>query len=304
MKTDIIFFGTGEFGAAMLDALFNYGHKIGLVITQPDRPIGRSQQLNESAVKILAKKHQVKVVQPENLKDFNLNNYPCDLIVVCEYGLIIPKTVLSHSKMPTINVHTSLLPKFRGASPVQSAIINGEEETGITIMQMDEKMDHGAILKQATITIDKDDTYNELLTKMQPVAANLLVNTISELQDGKITPVEQNHSKATFCKIFLREDGKINWINPSAAIYNLYRGLTPWPGVWTTWNEKRLKITKLVPATISIEPGKVQINDSTIIVGCGNKSIQILELQLEGKNKLQAKDFIAGYKNFNGATLK
>lgn len=303
METKIVFFGTGEFGAAMMDALFKSGYFIELVITQPDRPVGRSQTLYESPVKKLAKKYNFKIDQPDNLKNFEFAEKKYNLAVVCEYGLIIPKYVLNIFSLGAINVHTSLLPKYRGASPIQSAIMAGEVKTGITIMLMDEKMDHGPILKQSSTNIENDDNFFELRKKMMPQAADLLINTLSEYLANNITPQNQNESEATFCKILSKDDGRIDWEKNFKDIYNLYRGLYLWPGVWTTWDNKRLKLTEISLATRAISPSLVMIENKRIFVGCKYGSIEIHKLQLEGKKELTADKFLLGYKNFANTKL-
>lgn len=286
----------------MLESLIQAGFEIVKVATQPDRPAGRDHLATESAVKILAKKHNLEVTQPEKLKEFSLGS-DHDLNVVCQYGLIIPKAVLDAPKKGSINVHTSLLPKYRGASPIQSAIINGENETGVTVMLMDEKMDHGNILSQTKILIEKDEKYLELQKRMEKPASTLLIETLKAYLSGKINPVTQNDSEATYCTTFSRDDGRIDWKKPAIQIYDLYRGLTPWPGIWTTWNNKRLKLLSVSPSLKNVPAGIVKIEDSKIFVGTDKGSLLVTELQMEGKKAVQAKDFVSGYRDFNGSKL-
>ena len=298
----IIFFGTHDFGAAMLAALIDHGHEITLAVTQPDRPVGRKQELSASPVKQLAFQKGLNVVQPETLKNFEIDHSP-DLIVVCQYGLIIPERILKIGKNGALNVHTSLLPKYRGASPIQSAIVNGETETGITIMLMDEKMDHGPILSQVKVSIGPDDIYPELRKKMAPLAGKLLCETIEKWLNDEIKPQTQNENKVTFCKIFNRDDGRIDWSKDPKNIYDLFRGLTPWPGIWTTWQGKRLKLLNIKISDKRSEKGTAMINGGRLIVGAGNGAIEILEIQLEGKNAMSAGSFISGYTSIDGAKL-
>lgn len=303
MKKTVIFFGTGDFGADMLHALFNSGYQIDLVITQPDRPVGRKQVLTPPAVKTLALTLGLRVEQPESLKGYPLPEQRSELIVVCQYGLIIPKSVLEHAKSGAINVHTSLLPKYRGASPIQSALVNGETETGVTIMLMDEKMDHGPILRQSKVAIENNEKYSDLRKKMTGVASKLLIETLSDWLNHKIEPQIQNDQNATFCKIFTRDDGRINWQKSNQEIFNLYRGLDQWPGVWTTINDKRLKILRIEISDKNFSPGKLQFADTDIFAGCSTGSLKILELQLEGKRSMTAREFISGHADLNGAQL-
>ncbi len=304
-KPKIVFFGTHDFGAAMLQALINSKqYDIVAVVTQPDRPVGRSQELEKSPVKILAEKNNLHVFQPEPLKTFDFGLSTFDLGIVCQYGLIIPKKILDLPKFGTLNVHTSLLPKYRGASPIQTALMNGEKKTGVTIMLVDEKMDHGPILAQEKITIDPDDIAPSLSKRMAPVAGNLLLKTIPDYLSGKITPQPQDETEATFCKILTRDDGKIDFKKTADEIYNLYRGLTPWPGVWTKWDGKRLKLLSIAPSpSRKGTAGEVKVVDNKIFISTADGSIQILELQLESRGAMDARTFLTGYKDIDGAVL-
>jgi methionyl-tRNA formyltransferase len=305
-KPSLVFFGTHEFGAAMLTALISSGlFSITTVVTQPDRVAGRGNEIQESQVKKVAREHGIRVQQPETLKKeistFSVTE--AELFVVCQYGLIIPQWVLDIPTHGTINVHTSLLPHYRGASPIQTALINGETETGVTIMLMDAKMDHGAILSQATIAIDPDETYPELSKKMEPIAADLLVGTLPLWLTGSITPEIQDESEVTLCRMFTRDDGKINFSRSAIDIYNQYRGLTPWPGIWTMWNNKRLKLISIKSAEIKNAPGTISQHEGRLYAGTAEGSIELITLQLEGKKAMSAREFLNGYPDFIEATL-
>ncbi len=292
----ITFFGTQEFGKGILDALIKSNNfEIVGVFTQPDRPVGRNQEIQKSPVKILAEDHNLKIFQPESLKNYEMPNLGADLNIVCQYGLIIPQTVLDSAKHGSINIHTSLLPKYRGASPIQSAILNGEKETGVTIMLMDSKMDHGPILAQEKVTISPDDTYQTLSEKMLPVANELLLKTINGYLEGKIIPQEQNHEEATLCKMFTREDGQIDFNKSAAEIYNQFRGLTPWPGIYTFFEDKRVKLLDIKPIDKKVELGKFVAEDGKLFIGCTKGSIEVFKIQPEGKNAMTAEAFINGY---------
>jgi methionyl-tRNA formyltransferase len=293
-----VYFGTHHFSAHILESLIKSGiFDIKLVITQPDRPVGRKKEIQASPVKAIAQKYNLKIEQPETLKGYALSE-SADFNITCQYGLIIPKAILETAKHASINVHTSLLPKYRGASPIQSALINGEKETGITIMMMDEKMDHGDILRQERVNIDSNDTYAELNEKLLAIAPQLLIQTVSDYVEGKITPQIQNHDEATFCKEFTREDGKIDWNKTGEQIYNLDRGLTPWPGIWAEYDGKRLKLLEIKPTSVHVEQGKITPQQDKLLAGCGqNTAIEIIKIQLEGKNSMNAKEFINGFKN-------
>ncbi|MDO9509825.1 MAG: methionyl-tRNA formyltransferase, partial [Candidatus Magasanikbacteria bacterium] len=215
--------------------------------------------------------------------------------IVCQYGLIIPQTVLDSAKHGSINIHTSLLPKYRGASPIQSAILNGEKETGTTIMLMDSKMDHGPILTQEKIVITPDDNYLTLSEKMLLIACELLNKTIKEYLNGNIKPQEQNHEKKTLCKMFDREDGKVDFNKSAIDIYNQFRGFYVWPEIFTFFDNKRVKLLYIKPVEKTLKPGKFMAENGRLFIGCTINSIEILKLQIEGKKPMDAKAFINGY---------
>lgn len=299
-----IFFGTHEFAVTILEGLVNSPFiSIELVITQPDRPVGRKQELQKSPVKLLAEKYGITVQQPEKLSNFEILNSKFEIGVVAQYGLLIPKNIFNNPKYGTLNVHTSLLPKYRGASPIQSALMNGENETGITIMKMDEGLDSGPILAQKSLKIDLEDTYPTLDKKLAKIGSQALLEAIPDYVSGEITPKNQNEAKATFCKKLNKEDGMTDWNKTAKEIYNLYRGLTPWPGIWTIWNNKRLKFLKIKPVNTQLEAGKVSIKNGNIYIGCREDSIEVEELQLEGKKAMTNQEFLNGYKNINNTLL-
>jgi len=300
----IVFFGTHSFASVILQSLINDKRfEIEKVITQPDKPVGRKQILQKSPVKILAEENGLEIEQPENLKNYELKTLNPELFIVAQYGLLIPESILNIPKFGTINTHTSLLPKYRGASPIQSAIFNGEKETGVTIMLMDKGMDSGPILNQETVGILPDETYIELDVKMAQIASRLLLDTVPKYIEGIIKPQTQNEDEITFCKKLDRADGKINWQNSAQQIYNQYRAFTPWPGVWTIWNGKRLKLLKIKPSDKKLEAGQVIIDCDKIHIGTSDTSLEIVELQLEGKPAMKAQVFINGYKNIDKEKL-
>jgi len=301
-----LFFGTHNFATAILKGLIDspFIEVVG-VVTQPDKPAGRHHEVAESPVKKLARKKLIPIFQPTSLNNFDISPFrDYDLFIVCQYGLIIPKNVLDTPKQGSVNVHASLLPKYRGASPIQYALINGEKETGITIILMDEKMDHGPILAQDKIAIAADDTHNALSEKLAKLGNDLLIKTIPDWVEGKIVPQEQDHAQATFTKILKRDDGRISFDKTAEQIYNLYRGLTPWPGIWTMWEGKRIKLLRIKPTDETIEPGLVVIKNASIYIGCASGSIQALELQMEGKKAMDARIFLQGYTKIAGAKVE
>ena len=294
----VVYFGAHQFSAPILEAVIKSGlFDVKLVITQPDRPVGRKQELQISPVKAVALKYNIPVEQPTTLKNYALP-ITTDVNIVSKYGLLIPESILSSAKYGSINDHASLLPKYRGATPIQTALINGDTETGVTIMQMDKDLDHGAILSQQIITILPNDTCAELSERLAPIEAELLIKTVADFVEGKIKPQEQNHEAATFCREFTREDGEIKWDKTAVEIYNLYRGLTPWPGIWTVWQGKRLKLLEIKQSTETIQTGKISAQNGKLLAGCSDgNAIEILKVQMEGKGPVDAKNFINGFKN-------
>jgi len=301
----IIFFGTHNFATTILQGLIDSPFiSVELVVTQPDKPVGRKKILQKSPVKILAEQYNLPIIQPLSLKNYQLPITDYQVAIVAQYGLLIPKQLLDDSSHGFINIHTSLLPKYRGASPIQSALINGETETGVTIMKMDEGLDTGPIISQKSIEIESDDTYLELDKKLAETGKIALLEAFSKYINNELQPISQDNSQATTCKQFSREDGKINWNKTASQIYNQYRGLTPWPGVWTTWDDSRLKLLKIRPANIEIEAGKVMAKNAKMYIGCSKNTIEVLDLQLEGKKAMKAKTFLTGFNNINQTTLK
>jgi methionyl-tRNA formyltransferase len=306
MSISILFFGTNEFSAIVLESLSNTtGFHVAGVVTQPTRPTGREHIPTSSPVKLVAQKLGLSIFEPETLKNFNLELLPSvDLFVVYAYGLIIPQAILDLPKYGALNIHPSLLPKYRGPTPVQAALINGDKETGITIMALDEKMDHGPILGSITLPIESHHTTKNLTHELTQQAIPLLTKLIPAWIEKTISSVPQNHSEATFCKLLTRDDGHVDFKLSALEVYNRFRGLTPWPGLWVLWRSKRMKLLKIMPINKSIPSAVVMVEHERIFIGCGNQSIELLELQLEGKKAMTAKNFILGNKNFNGAQLE
>lgn len=303
----IFFYGTHNFAADVLGKIIasNVFDVTG-VVTAPDKQVGREQTMQKSAVKIMAEKFAIPIYQPQTLKDFLPPELSLtDLGVVVEYGKIIPINILNTPKHKTINIHGSLLPKYRGASPIQSAILNGEKTTGITLMLMDAKMDHGPIIKKAEIPIFENEMKEDLSVRLSQTASELFISTAPTFISGKIKPIEQDHNLATFCKILTREDGKIDFSKSAFEIYNQFRALTPWPGIWCFADRKRLKLIKISIANKQVKQGNIIFDDSEILIGCSeNTAIKAEILQLEGKNALTAQDFINGNIGLNGSSLK
>lgn len=310
---NITFFGTSEFAAIVLEKLINSNYKPALVITQPDKPVGRKQVFTPPPVKMLAQKYNLSFIQPERLnsKDtlYAIQNTLYDLGIVAAYGQIIPKEILEIPRYGTLNVHPSLLPLWRGPSPIQYAILNGDEETGVTTMLMDEEVDHGAILSNAQCSMTNDQfKAEELSRKLADMGADLLINTIPDWIRGKIKPVEQDHVKATYSKKIEKDDGRIDWSKSANEIERQIRAFTPWPGSFTFLKNKRLKIISGRVYNSSTRPkknelGKVLADGTGIIVQTGLGVFLIDRLQMEGKNQVSAKEFLNGHPDFIGAKL-
>lgn len=306
-KEKIIFIGTPEFAVPILEALINNNYKPILVITIPDKPIGRKQIITPSPVKITAQKYDISVVQPEKIADFRdeLLKLSPDLIVVAGYAQFLSKEILEIPKYGCINIHPSLLPKYRGASPIQYAILNGEKETGTTIILMDEKMDHGKIIAQRKLEIKEEKiTFQDLSKKLSALSSSLLIEIIPDWTHGKIKALSQDNSKATFTKILNKEDGRIDWKEPAENIERKIRALNPWPGTFTLLDSKILKILKAEIIQKKEKPGKVfQSENKKLSVGCGENSLILEELQLEGKNPVTGIDFLRGHQNIVSQNL-
>ncbi len=296
MPISITFFGTHEFGVTILESLAKDDRfSVDLVVTQPDKPVGRKQILTPPPVKVLADTLGIKTEQPESLKNFHLEKDLYDVAVTAQYGLLIPSHLFEETKHGFVNVHTSLLPKYRGASPIQSALINGETETGVTIMIMDTGMDTGDVLSQEKTSIDENDTYPVLDQKLANIGSALLLETLPEYIAEKITPQKQDETQVTMCRKLSRDDGKIDWSKTTEEIYNLYRGTTPWPGIWTTLNGARVKLLEITPGYQKLEPGLISCEEDWIAVGTGDGTIEILKIQFEGKTALDVNACLAGY---------
>ena len=296
---DIIFMGTPEFAVPSLQALIDSEHNVVCVVCQPDRPSGRGRKLTPPPVKMLAEKNSIPVLQPEKVRTeefFNtLSNFNPDVICVTAYGRIIPPNILELPKYGCVNVHASLLPKYRGAAPINWAIINGKKTTGITTMLMDEGMDTGDILLKKEIDIGKDDTSIELSEKLSKIGADLLIETIKKGQNDEIKPIKQNDDEATLAPIIKKEVGKIDWSKSAEEIRNLIRGTQPWPGAFTSYYGKNLKIFKASVISQNGEPGKIlEADGGKLVIATGNKSLDIEELQIEGGKRLKVSDFLRG----------
>lgn len=283
MQCKIIFFGTPEFGALILEGLIKNNYKPVLVITVPDKPMGRKKNITPPPVKILAEKYNISVFQPEKIRNEKnkIQNIKPDLIILAAYGQILPNDILEIPKYGSLNVHPSLLPRWRGPSPVQATILANDQKTGVTIMKMTEKVDKGPILGQKEIELTQKETYPDLHNTLGKLGADLLVEIIPKWIGEEILPKPQDDTNATYSKIIKKEDGRIDWGKTTEEIERQIRGLNPWPGTFTTFRNKNIKILK---ARLSEK--------------LGEKLLIIETVQPEGKKSMSFADFLRGYPDF------
>ena len=299
---DLVFCGTPLFAVPTLEVLVAAGHRIHLVVTQPDRPKGRGLDLVASPVKQCALTLDLPITQPDRIKTNDafraqLTALHPDAIIVVGYGRIIPQWMLDLPPHGNINVHASLLPKYRGAAPIQWAIANGETVTGITTMRIDAGLDTGDILLQDELPIAPDDTAETLSPRLATLGADLLFDTLLALQAGAVHPRPQDHSQSSLAPILKKEDGLVDFSRTASEIFNRMRGFQPWPGAHTKFRGKNLQVLQARPVTHPLPPAELAVKDTRLLVGCGhNTSLDLLEIQLEGKKRTPAQDFIHGYR--------
>jgi methionyl-tRNA formyltransferase len=304
----IIFMGTPEFAVPSLRTLIESEEEVVAVVCQPDKPKGRGLEVIPPPTKVLAEKHSIPVLQPQKIRtdEFfnNIKNLNPDLICVTAYGKILPKNILDLPPYGCINVHASLLPKYRGAAPINWAIMRGEKATGITTMKMDEGMDTGDMLLRREMPIDDEDTGETLSEKLSEMGGEVLIETIKLFKEGRLDPIPQDHSQATYAPMLKKEDGNIDWEKSAEEIKNLVRGALPWPGACTSLERKLLKIYKARVTSGEGKPGEVIKSESAILrVATGNGAIDLLEIQIEGGKKLEIESFLRGRKVKEGTIL-
>ena len=308
-KTKIIFIGTAEFGLPAFEGLTrDENFEIVLVITQPDKPIGRKQVVTSSPIKIAAEKKDITILQPEHIIDIKekISLLKPDVIIVAAYAQLIPEEILNLPKHGCLNLHASLLPKYRGSAIIQAAILNGDEKTGLTIIKMDKGLDTGPILAQTAINIDNNDTAETLYDKLSAMGADFMLETVKKYLAGKITPKIQDSSQASYVKEITKSDGLINWSKPATDIEKFIRAMNSWPMAWTWQDGKQIKIISAQNQPIEInsyKPGKTFKYNNGLAVQCGKDALIIKKLQLEGKNALESEEFLRGHKDFIGAVL-
>lgn len=294
----IVYMGTPDFAVPTLQALLDSSHEVVGVFSQPDRPKGRGYKLVPPPVKELALAHGIPVYQPVKMRDGTalaaLEQLKPDVIVVAAYGRILPKEILELPAYGCVNVHASLLPRYRGAGPVQWSVINGEEVTGVTTMFMGEGLDTGDILEQAQTPIGPEETAGELMDRLAAIGAQLLLHTLTLLESGKAVRTKQDESLATYAPMLQKSDGALDFSRPAKKLYDQIRGVSPWPSAYTYLDGKRLKVHKaaLLPDQTG-EPGEIR-DGKRLIVGCGEGSLELLEVQPEGGKRMRGEDFLRG----------
>jgi methionyl-tRNA formyltransferase len=316
-RLKLVFCGTPRFAVPTLEALLGAGHEIALVVSQPDRPVGRAQQLTAPPIKQTALAHGLKVTQPEKIRDnaefrTRLEAIQPDAIVVVAYGRIIPPWMLSLPRLGCMNLHASLLPSYRGAAPIQWAVAKGDALTGNTTMLIDEGLDTGPILMQRTEPIGPEETAAELFDRLAIAGAPLVVETLGALAAGTLPPQPQNPELATYAPLLTREDVRMDFAARTAQEhFNRWRGFQPWPGAFTTFDNKKLIVHRMVvsarPAgdeSEPLEPGRILVEGQRLFVSCAAGTwIEFLELQMEGKKRLKADEFLCGSPFADGALL-
>lgn len=307
-KIKVIFMGTPEFAVESLMALKDDDYNMVGVFTAPDRPAGRGQEMKFSAVKRLSLAMKMPIFQPEKIRDKKwvkiIKDLKPDLIVVAAFGQIIPESILNIPTYGCINVHASLLPKYRGASPIHFALLNGEKETGVTIMKMDAGMDTGPTIANFQFPISNEDNLQSLHDKLAVAGAELLLETLPKYLAGELKPVAQDEKKATYTKILQKKDGKIDWHKPAAKIADMIRAFCPWPGTFTEWNGKCLKIVEGAVSDKIVDVGKFEVIDNRLYAGTNTTALEIVKLQMEGRKCLIAQDFLRGCSMIDGYYCK
>jgi len=297
----IVFMGTPDFALPSLDKLYKSNHEVIAVVTAPDKERGRGQKVSFTPVKEFALHNNLPLLQPEKLKDDSfadeLKRLNADLFVVVAFR-ILPKEVFTIPVNGSFNLHASLLPRYRGAAPIQWSIINGDKETGVTTFSLEEKVDTGNIYLQEKITIEDSDDLGSLHDKLSLLGADVVLNTVNLIDSGSFVLQTQNNEISSPAPKITKDTGKINWNNSAESIHNLIRGLSPHPGAYFNYNNTQIKLYKTEISNVKLNPGQILQEKKELYIGCGDKSLKILELQKEGKKRLTSEEFLRGF-NFN-----
>ena len=305
MSLKIVFMGTPEFSVPTLEALVNNNFEILSIYTQQPKKSNRGQKINISSIQEFSEKNNLPVRNPENLnndKEYNfIKSLSADIAVVIAYGKLIPKNILKTTKHGFINIHASLLPKWRGAAPIQRAIINGDKKTGVSIMKIEEKLDSGPVLASKELALDQNATYGEIQKKLSVIGSDLLIESLKNIENDKAKFIDQIHSNSTYAKKIDKNETKINWRLDANKVIAYIHGLSPNPGAWFEYENERFKVLRANKSAASGNPGTLL--DENLTIACKSDSIQILEIQRQGKNKQITKDFLLGKKISKGSIL-
>lgn len=305
----VVYMGTPDFAVGPLEAIIHAGHQVTAVVTQPDKPKGRGKEMAASPVKECALKYNIPVLTPVKIKAeeavAQLREYPADIFVVAAFGQILSEEILNMPPYGCINIHASLLPKYRGAAPIQWSIIDGETETGITIMQMDKGLDTGDILFQKKVAITRSDTGESLFDKLAEAGSELIVEALEKIRNGEVSPVKQDDEKSSYAKMLTKSVGKIDWNQSAVEIERLIRGLNSWPSAYTEYKGKQLKIWKAeVEPAMEGAPGTIaKVTKDRVFVCTGEGALALTEIQLEGKKRMSTKEFLLGRSFEEGEVL-
>jgi len=305
MSFKIVFMGTPEFSVPALEALINSKFEILSIYTQPPKKSKRGQKINVSSVQKFSEKNNLPVRNPENLnndEEYNfIKSLSADIAVVVAYGKLIPKNILKTTKLGFINIHASLLPKWRGAAPIQRAIMNEDKKTGVSIMKIEEKLDSGPVLASKELALDQNATYGEIQKKLSLIGSDLLIESLKNIENGKAKFIDQVHSNSTYAKKIDKNETKINWNLDANKVIAHIHGLSPNPGAWFEYEDERFKVLRANKSAVSGNPGTLL--DENLTIACKSDSVQILEIQRQGKNKQTSKDFLLGKKISKGSIL-
>lgn len=297
----IVFMGTPDFAVSTLESLVKGGHEVIAAVTQPDKPKGRGKAVQYTPVKEKALEYEIPVYQPVKARDPEfvelLKGMNPDVIVVVAFGQLLPKAILDIPKYGCVNVHASLLPKYRGAAPIQWAVIDGEEVSGVTTMLMDEGLDTGDMLEKAEIVLDEKETGGSLFDKLSALGGELILSTLEKMENGTITRTPQGDSTTSYAKMLKKTMGEIDWHMEAVKIERLIRGLNPWPSAYTSLKGKTVKIwsADVVAGESTGNPGRVTVTKDKLLVECGENFLSITELQLEGKKRMETAAFLRGF---------
>ncbi len=306
----LVFCGTPSFAVPTLDALVLAGHSLPLVVTQPDRGRGRGMELGFSPVKDAALRLGIEVAQPAAIKNNlefreRLEGIGADAIIVVGYGRIIPQWMIDLPRLGNVNLHGSLLPKYRGAAPIQWAIANGETVTGVTTMRIDAGLDTGEILMQREMAIEAEDTAGTLGPRLAVMGASLMVETLGGLEIGSVRALAQDDARATLAPILRKEDGRMDFSRSAQSLLDRLRGFQPWPGAFTNFKEKALSVHRARVVDARVAAGEILVEGGRLMVGCGDgaSALELLEVQVEGKRRMTALEFVNGYRPRSGERL-